>query len=197
MADFAHCFQFFESRKIHLHLLDCPFEYTTANGRAMLQMLCVFAEWSSRVTSERIKAAQVILRQNGRPLGGEKVFGYQSVGPKRQRRLEPDWEERAVLCVIARAREIEGQWDWHRIAALAEEAAERVYTASRAKAAGRRKWTWHCCFRAWKGFWRLVEREGAAWIGDPELKALAEIRIDTEKPRAKAGGRDGTTGGAL
>ena len=32
MADFVHCFQFFESREIHLHLLDCPFEYTTASG---------------------------------------------------------------------------------------------------------------------------------------------------------------------
>jgi len=116
-----------------------------------------------------------------------------------RRRWQPQEQpecRQTVLCVIARARDIDGQWDWHRIAALAEEAAERVYAASRAKAARRRKWTWHCCFRAWKGFWRLVEREGAAWIGDPELKALAEIRIDTEKLRAKAGGRVGEAGSA-
>jgi len=36
----------------------------------------VFAEWSSRIASERIKTAQAILRQQGRPIGGRRPYGY-------------------------------------------------------------------------------------------------------------------------
>ena len=96
-----------------------------ANGRAMIQMLCVFAEWESRVKSERVKAAMVILRQQGRHTGGKPPWGYKVVGPrsnpekgiKGNRRLEPDWEERALMLEIVRLRDLERIVCWETIPA--------------------------------------------------------------------------------
>jgi len=68
MLDFVNTFRLLEPRGIILHILDAPGDPGTANGRAMLQMLCVFAEWSSRITSERNQAVVGILRQQGRPV---------------------------------------------------------------------------------------------------------------------------------
>ena len=110
MRDFLDTYSAFEKFGVVLHLMDAPWDYGTANGRAMLQLMAVFAEWSSRIASERIKAAQAILRQQGRPVGGKRPFGFRLVGEKGKRRLEPDWEERAILVQIVRAVEIQGSW---------------------------------------------------------------------------------------
>ena len=68
----------------------------------------------SRVKSERVKAAMVILRQQGRHTGGKPPWGYKVVGPrsnpekgtKGNRRLAPDWEERALMLKIVRLRDL-------------------------------------------------------------------------------------------
>jgi DNA invertase Pin-like site-specific DNA recombinase len=175
LEDFLHCFQFFKTQKINSHLLDCPFDFNTATGRAMLNIRASFAQWESEIKGERIRAAQSIMRQQGRPLGGKNHYGYLVTGATRQRRLQPDEPERVIIEVIARLREVEGEWDWKNIAPQVAAAADRVYAADRH--ARRREWTWWACHRGYQAFWKIVQQEGADWIRDPEVKALAIVRL--------------------
>jgi len=133
----------------------------------MMQLMAVFAEWSSRITSERIKAAQAILRQQRRPRGGKRPFGWRVVGQKGHRRLAPDREERAILVRIIRAVEIEGIVAWDKLSALAKETAAEIYAAK--PDAVRRTWSESTVRRAVDGFWRLVHTEGTEWISDPAV----------------------------
>ena len=135
----------------------------------------MFAEWSSRIASERIKAAQAILRQQGRPIGGRRPFGFRVVGEKGKRRLEPDWDERAILVQIVHAVEVQGIVAWDKVSRIAWRAADRVYAAS--PAAPRRNWTENSVRRAVDGFWRLARTDGIGWIRDPALKGLAMVRL--------------------
>jgi DNA invertase Pin-like site-specific DNA recombinase len=137
----------------------------------MLQLMAVFAEWSSRITSERIKAAQAILRQQRRPMGGKRQFGYHVAGKKGQRHLVPDCEERAILVRIIKAVQIEGIVAWDKLSVLAQNAAATVYAAK--PDAVRRTWSESTVRRAVDGFWRLVHAEGTDWIDDPAVKGLA------------------------
>ena len=141
----------------------------------MLQLMAVFAEWSSRITSERIKAAQAILRQQSRPVGGKRPFGYRVAGEKGQRRLAPDREERAVLVRIIKAVEIEGVVAWDKLSAVAQQAAAEIYAAKPDTV--RRTWSESTVRRAVDGFWRLVHTEGTDWISDPALKGLARMKM--------------------
>jgi hypothetical protein len=165
----------FEKLGITLHLMDAPWDYSSANGRAMLQLMAVFAEWSSRIASERIKAAQAILRQQGRPVGGRRPFGYRVVVKDGQRLLEPDWSERAILLEIIRAVEIQGIVAWDKVSRIAQRVADRVYAAR--PDALKRNWTENSVRRAVDGFWRVARADGVDWIRDPALKGLAMVRL--------------------
>jgi DNA invertase Pin-like site-specific DNA recombinase len=140
-----------------------------------LKPKAVFAEWSSRITSERIKAAQAILRQQRRPRGGKRLFGYRVVGQKGNRRLAPDREERAILVRIIRAVEIEGIVAWDKLSTLAQKAAAEIYAAK--PDAVRRTWSESTVRRAVDGFWRLVHTEGTDWICDPAVKGLTMMKM--------------------
>jgi putative DNA-invertase from lambdoid prophage Rac len=175
MRDFLNTYSAFENLGVTLHLMDAPWDYGTANGRAMLQLMAVFAEWSSRIASERIKAAQAILRQQGRPTGGRRPFGYRVVGENGQRLLQPDWTERAILLEIVRAVEIQGIAAWDKLSRIAQRAADRVYPIS--PDSPRRNWTENTVRRAVDGFWRVARTDGVDWIRDPTLKGLAMVRL--------------------
>jgi putative DNA-invertase from lambdoid prophage Rac len=182
MRDFLETYALFERTGITLHLMDAPWDYGTANGRAMLQLMAVFAEWSSRIASERIKAAQAILRQQGRPTGGRRPFGYRVIGEDGQRLLQPDWTERAILLQIIRAVEVQGIVAWDKVSRIAQRVADRVYAAQ--PDALRRNWTENSVRRAVDGFWRLARADGIDWIHDTALKGLAMVRL------AKAGSQE-------
>jgi DNA invertase Pin-like site-specific DNA recombinase len=175
MRDFVDTYAVVESMGVMLHLLDAPWDYSTANGRAMLQLMAVFAEWSSRITSARIKAAQAILRQQRRPMGGKRQFGHRVAGQKGHRRLVPDWEERALLVRIVKAAEIEGVVAWDKLSALAQKAGAEVYAGN--PDAVRRTWSESTVRRALDGFWRLAHTEGTDWIDDPAVKGLAMLKM--------------------
>jgi DNA invertase Pin-like site-specific DNA recombinase len=175
MRDFLETYTLFEKTGITLHLMDAPWDYSSANGRAMLQLMAVFAEWSSRIASERIKAAQAILRQQGRPTGGRRPFGYRVVVQDGQGLLQPDWTERAILLEIIRAVEIQGIVAWDKVSRIAQRVADRVYAAS--PDALRRNWTENSVRRAVDGFWRLARTDGVDWIREPALKGLAMLRL--------------------
>ena len=51
MEDFVTAYKLLPTQGVMIHILHAPGDPNTANGRAMLQLLCVFAEWSSRITS--------------------------------------------------------------------------------------------------------------------------------------------------
>ena len=187
MLDFVNTFRLLETRGIILHILDAPGDPATANGRAMLQMLCVFAEWESRVKSERVKAALVILRQQGKHTGGKPPWGYRVVGPrsnpekgvKGNRRLEPDWEERALMLEIVRLRDVERILCWEMIAVRMRQMQRDARRAGIDNPAlFRREWSWESCQRAYASFWTvLVAKEGKSWIADPAIKNLADVRL--------------------
>jgi len=73
----------------------------TAAGRAFYQMLALIAEFDSSLKSERIKeilAHQIAL---GRPVGGNRRFGYRCTSEKN---WVPDWDERRIIQGIINAR---------------------------------------------------------------------------------------------
>jgi len=200
MLDFVNTFRLLETRGIILHILDAPGDPATANGRAMLQMLCVFAEWESRVKSERVKAAMVILRQQGRHTGGKPPWGYKVVGPRRNResgtpgnrRLIPDWEERALMLEVARVYFVKHSWEAAaaRLRGMQREALrerglrdlsafhtggwQKSQNVSNCPPIFRRQWSWETCKRALECLVRIVGVEGGRWIGDPELRKRLE-----------------------
>jgi hypothetical protein len=163
----------------------------------MLQLLCVFAEWSSRITSERNQAVVAILRQQGRPVSGTPPWGFQIVGPQGARRLEPDWQSRAMMKRIVRMRHLEGQ-GWAAIARRirTDQAAARRHQigeshrleAHPAKARARNgtlfahQWSASTCARAARVFWQIVQAEGLDWISDIEVRRLAESRASKQSP---------------
>jgi hypothetical protein len=184
MRDFLNTYSLFESINVTLHLMDAPWDYNSANGRAMLQLTAVFAEWSSRITSERIKACQAILRQHGRPTGGKRPFGFRVVGEKGERRLDFDWDERAILIQIIQAVEVRGIVAWDKVSRIAVKAANRMYFAK--PNAPRRTWSENTVRRAVDGFWRIVRAEGVEWIGNPAVKGMAMVKL----AQAASEGRD-------
>jgi len=199
MEDFITAYKLLQTRGVMIHILDAPGDPNTANGRAMLQLLCVFAEWSSRITSERNQAVVGILRQQGRPVSGTPPWGFQIVGPQGARRLEPDWEARAMMERIVRMHDLEGQ-AWAAIAQQirADQAAARRHQlgealrleAHPAKARVRnaalfaRQWSASTCARAARVFWQIVETEGPDWIRDIEVRRLAESRASQQSRQA-------------
>ncbi len=90
-------------------------------------------------------------------------------------RLEPDWEERAILVQIVHAVEIEKIVAWDKLSRIAQRVADRIYAAC--PDALRRDWTENSVRRAVDGFWRLARAEGIDWIRDPALKGLAMVRL--------------------
>jgi len=199
MEDFITAYKVLETRGVMIHILDAPGDPNTANGRAMLQLLCVFAEWSSRITSERNQAVVAILRQQGRPVSGTPPWGFQIVGPEGERRLEPDWEARAMMQRIVRMHDLEGE-EWTAIARRirTDQAVARRHQLGEslrlethpAEARARngtlfaRQWSASTCARAARVFWRIVQTEGPDWIRDIEVRRVAEFRVSKHSPQA-------------
>lgn len=177
MPDFVRCLEVFESRGISMDLLDCPMDYSTANGRAMLQMMCVFAEWESRIKSERTKAALAIRRSQGKPVNGKRV-GYRTVLHGTDRIQVPDYEIRKVLREIVRLRDDEGIESWDAIARLIEEEdCRRTHRPFRPGAFHRWRWTRRRVqggYRAWK---QILEVEGDAALPDHVFKERRNVAI--------------------
>lgn len=57
VQDFSNSLVLLTERGITLHFAQQQINFGTANGRAMAQMLAVFAEWESAMRSERLRAA--------------------------------------------------------------------------------------------------------------------------------------------
>lgn len=80
-----------------------PLDTGTAMGRAMAEVLQVFAALEARTTGERLKATKTYLRSIGRWGGGPRPYGYEPVAAEDGigKVLEPIPEEAAVVRRIA------------------------------------------------------------------------------------------------
>jgi hypothetical protein len=132
-----------------------------------------------------------ILRQQGRPVSGTPPWGFQIVGPEGARRLEPDWQSRAMMERIVRLHDLEGQ-GWATISrrTRTDQAAARHHQFGEAlrletnPAQARahngtlfaRQWSPATCARAARVFWQIVHTEGPDWIRDIEVRRLTESR---------------------
>lgn len=63
VADFAGALERLMERGINLRFTDQQLDFTSANGRAMAQIVAVFAEWESSMKGERIRAAIAAKRE--------------------------------------------------------------------------------------------------------------------------------------
>lgn len=62
---------YFEKAQIHVHFVTNQINTTTASGKLQASILAAMAQYSSDLTSERIKEAMLIKRITGRNIGGE------------------------------------------------------------------------------------------------------------------------------
>lgn len=168
MKDMVNTMPCFRVMQVHLHILDFPFDLDSASGVMMLQIRCAFAEFESRIRSERIKAAMSVARHHGRIAGRHRKFGYKIVGKGARAHYVPDWEVRQVMLYIVDLYEKEGITNWH-------EVSRRVYehltgypppqtSRYRDSAFVRRQWTWQRCQRAYEAYHRICETEGRDWV---------------------------------
>ena len=138
-------------------------------------------------TFRLLETRGIILRQQGKHTGGKPPWGYRVVGPrsnpvkgvKGNRRLEPDWEERALMLEIVRLRDLERIPCWETIAARMRQMQRDARRGGIDNPAlFRREWSWESCQRAYAAFWTvLVAKEGTSWIADPTIKNLADVRL--------------------
>jgi site-specific DNA recombinase len=85
------------------------FDTQTAAGRAMVQMIGVFAEWELATTRERTAQVRQRKQQNGEHVGGKAPLGYRiAKNGDGVSVLEPDPEERRA---IKMAKELRGRLD--------------------------------------------------------------------------------------
>lgn len=102
---------------IEVHALDLDLDTTTANGKLMLGMMALLAEWELNRRRERQEEVLTVLRDQSRVIG-EVPYGYLAVedatlpDSKRgntARRLIPDPDEQATLQTIF---ELAGEHGW-------------------------------------------------------------------------------------
>lgn len=84
-----------------------PIDTSTANGRAMMKLIVVFAEWEADVISERTKAALAAKRAQGKRISGRAPYGYRWDGDGNVVRHP---HERNVICYALRARKRGETW---------------------------------------------------------------------------------------
>lgn len=72
LRDFCNIMHYFDKAKIHVHFVTNQINTTTASGKLQASILAAMAQYSSDITSERIKEALLIKRITGRNLGEQK-----------------------------------------------------------------------------------------------------------------------------
>lgn len=169
------------SMGIEIHFLDALFDGDTAMGNAMIQLMGVFAELASRMTSERVKATLLYSRLHGYHEGGRADrWGYKVVRRNGRKAWAPAWDERALMeCVVKKY-----EMGWRNRPALVayaeQQAAILLGPESKAK---RRIWT-RSFDRMIRGFWKIVWREGIEstlkWLKDPAMQGLVMLRAQAK-----------------
>ena len=92
-------------------------------------------------------------------------WGYKVVGPrsnpakgvKGNRRLDPDWEEQALMLEIVRLRDLERIPCWETIVVRMRQMQRDARRAGIDNPAlFRREWSWESCQRAYAAFWTVL-----------------------------------------
>lgn len=187
MQDMVNTLPCFRVMQVHLHILDFPFDLDTASGTMMLQVRCAFAEFESRIRSERIKAAMRVVRHQGRIAGRHRRFGYKIVGRGARAHYVPDWEVRRVMLYIVDLYEKEGITNWHEISRRVHEYLTgrpplRTTATYMESAWEPRQWTWQRCQRAYEAYHKICQTEGRDWVD--RLRATPpDLLTPEENPR--------------
>jgi len=168
---------------VRIHILDAPWDLSTANGNAMLQLMSVFAEWSSRITSERNRSVARYCKSIGRKCSKHVPFGFKGefrpvTGLDGNKTLKifcvPNFEERDVMCEVVYAQEFLHIGHEVRLSRIAHVAATRVWGPD--KSLWSRRFNPSSIRRVRAAFWSIVWSEGAGWIKDLRLRRIAENR---------------------
>lgn len=90
-------------RDITLHVLDCPFDLSTPEGRCFLQVMASFAELERHKISDRTRAALQWKIQQGLPANAAVPVGWSKVGKGKDSRFVPcPSDRRWALHIIKR-----------------------------------------------------------------------------------------------
>lgn len=86
VQDFANSIVLLAERGISIHFAEQQINFGTANGRAMAQMLAVFAEWESAMRSERLRACWKVrqlkegqVKEKRRPRSVRRIYRVEDV----------------------------------------------------------------------------------------------------------------------
>lgn len=79
VIDFLNANEALKERGAGIVAVEDPIDMTTAQGEAFAIMLAVFGQLEAATIRARVKAARAHLLQNGRYVGGAKLYGYRSI----------------------------------------------------------------------------------------------------------------------
>ena len=105
-----------EDMNVSVYFANENIDLSTPTGRLLLNMIGIFAEWESVLTSERNCATARRLKEEGRPVNQKIPPGFEIVGEPGKRHLKDARKKQAWIGVwIVEMRDEKG-WDWGLIA---------------------------------------------------------------------------------
>jgi DNA invertase Pin-like site-specific DNA recombinase len=148
--------KWFELRGVHMVLLDCQADTSTASGRLMMTMLGAIAEFESNRRSERMYEHFANRRAKGKVTAGGVPYGFKFSGPRKGRYLIRDDHTRTVGGWIVDWRDgVNGERGWSFDVIYVHLIRERIKTRKN------KEWSLGAIKRAYQGEHRLraIERK--------------------------------------
>ena len=96
-ADFLNTFSIIETRGVQFHIVDLGIDTSTAWGKAIATIMCVFAELERRMINDRQREALDYRKQHGLQVNGHAGYGFTWKGPPRKKKRVPDHRELEIM----------------------------------------------------------------------------------------------------
>lgn len=104
LVDLGNLLALFDKHSVSLMSVQETLDTATANGRMLVNLLGMIAQWEREAIAERVRAAFAVKRSRNEKLGGIVPYGYRVSMENGRKMLTEDPEEAKVLGGILEAR---------------------------------------------------------------------------------------------